>query len=171
MKFFLSLMISALISTSLFAEALTPEQTTALNKQIEDFKKIEKENIMNNLRDFQAQVDEDKAEYVEQIQILQNSSKSIKVKIESKAPSSLSKMGLIKTDFDTRIFPTLDSTNGNDLKRYIHEYFKSLKYPFSNGLSLSVLKFIRANFIGFFICSAFDSTYSKISCEAISTRF
>ena len=40
MKFFLSLMISALISTSLFAEALTPEQTTALNKQIEDFKKV-----------------------------------------------------------------------------------------------------------------------------------
>lgn len=40
MKFFLSLMLSSLIVTSAFAEALTPEQTTALNKQVEEFKKV-----------------------------------------------------------------------------------------------------------------------------------
>lgn len=40
MKFFLSLMLSTLISMNVHAEALTPEQTTALNKQVEEFKKV-----------------------------------------------------------------------------------------------------------------------------------
>ena len=40
MKFFLSLMLSSLIVTSAFAESLTPEQTTALTKQVEEFKKV-----------------------------------------------------------------------------------------------------------------------------------
>lgn len=40
MKFFLSLIMSTLISMNLYAEALTPEQTTALNKQVEEFKKV-----------------------------------------------------------------------------------------------------------------------------------
>ena len=40
MKFFLSLMLTAFVATNSFAESLTPEQTTALNKQIEEFKKV-----------------------------------------------------------------------------------------------------------------------------------
>ncbi len=40
MKFFLSLMLTAFVATSAFAEALTPEQTAALNKQVEEFKKV-----------------------------------------------------------------------------------------------------------------------------------
>ncbi len=40
MKFFLSLMLSTFLATGAFAEALTPEQTTALNKQIEEIKKL-----------------------------------------------------------------------------------------------------------------------------------
>ena len=49
------------------------ENVKQQKQSFEDFKKVEKENIMNNLRDFQAQVDEDKAEYIEQIHILQSS--------------------------------------------------------------------------------------------------
>lgn len=37
-----------------------------------DFEKIEKENILSNLRDFQIQVNQNKAEYIEQVQELQN---------------------------------------------------------------------------------------------------
>lgn len=37
-----------------------------------DFEKIEKENILKNLRDFQIQVNQNKAEYIEQVQELQN---------------------------------------------------------------------------------------------------
>lgn len=40
MKFFLGLLLSAFIITSASAESLTPEQTTALNKQIEELKKL-----------------------------------------------------------------------------------------------------------------------------------
>ncbi len=40
MKFFLSLMLSTLLVSSAFAEALTPEQTAALNKQVEEMKKM-----------------------------------------------------------------------------------------------------------------------------------
>lgn len=40
MKFFLSLMLTALVATSALAESLTPEQTTVFNKQVEEFKKI-----------------------------------------------------------------------------------------------------------------------------------
>jgi hypothetical protein len=40
MKFFLSLMLSTVLATSVFADTLTPEQTTALNKQVEEFKKL-----------------------------------------------------------------------------------------------------------------------------------
>lgn len=40
MKFFLGLLLSTVLTTSVFAEALTPEQTTALNKQVTEFKKI-----------------------------------------------------------------------------------------------------------------------------------
>lgn len=39
MKFFLSLMFTAFVATSAFAESLTPEQTAALNKQVEEIKK------------------------------------------------------------------------------------------------------------------------------------
>lgn len=47
-------------------------------KSFEDFEKLEKENIMKNLRDFQIQVNEDKAEYAEQIQLLQSSLDKLK---------------------------------------------------------------------------------------------
>ena len=47
-------------------------------KSFEDFEKLEKENIMKNLRDFQIQVNEDKAEYTEQIQLLQSSLDKLK---------------------------------------------------------------------------------------------
>lgn len=40
MKFFLSLMLSTFLTAGAFAEALTPEQTAALNKQIEEIKKM-----------------------------------------------------------------------------------------------------------------------------------
>lgn len=40
MKFFLGLIVSSIIITNAFAEALTPEQRTALNKQVEEFKKV-----------------------------------------------------------------------------------------------------------------------------------
>ncbi|MBY0415425.1 MAG: hypothetical protein K2Q18_14730, partial [Bdellovibrionales bacterium] len=40
MKFFLSLMLSTFLVSNVFAEALTPEQTTALAKQVEEFKKL-----------------------------------------------------------------------------------------------------------------------------------
>lgn len=47
-------------------------------ESFEDFEKLEKENIMKNLRDFQIQVNEDKAEYAEQIQLLQSSLDKLK---------------------------------------------------------------------------------------------
>lgn len=40
MKFFLSVMLTTLLATSAFAEALTPEQTTALAAKIEELKKL-----------------------------------------------------------------------------------------------------------------------------------
>lgn len=40
MKFFLSFMLSAFLFSNAFAESLTPEQTTALNKQVEELKKM-----------------------------------------------------------------------------------------------------------------------------------
>nr|BDT27254.1 cache domain-containing protein [Bacteriovorax sp. HI3] len=40
MKFFLSLMLSTFLMAGAFAEALTPEQTAALNKQVEEMKKL-----------------------------------------------------------------------------------------------------------------------------------
>lgn len=49
------------------------ENVEQQKRNFEDFEKLEKENIMKNLRDFQIQVNEDKAEYIEQIQLLQGS--------------------------------------------------------------------------------------------------
>lgn len=49
------------------------ENVEQQKRNFEDFEKLEKENIMKNLRDFQIQVNEDKAEYVAQIQLLQGS--------------------------------------------------------------------------------------------------
>jgi hypothetical protein len=40
MKFFLSLVLTTFLATNVFAEALTPEQSTALAKQVEEFKKL-----------------------------------------------------------------------------------------------------------------------------------
>ena len=40
MKMILGLVLSALLATTAFADSLTPEQVTALNKQVEEFKKV-----------------------------------------------------------------------------------------------------------------------------------
>lgn len=40
MKFFLSIILSSFIVTAAMAESLSPEQTNALNKQMEEFKKV-----------------------------------------------------------------------------------------------------------------------------------
>ena len=49
------------------------ENVEQQKRNFEDFEKLEKENIMKNLCDFQIQVNEDKAEYIKQIQLLQGS--------------------------------------------------------------------------------------------------
>lgn len=54
------------------------ENVEQQKKSFEDFEKLEKENIMKNLRDFQIQANENKAEYAEKIQLLQSSLDKLK---------------------------------------------------------------------------------------------